>query len=776
MRTVKLLLVALLGLAWSGLTLGQAGGNAYVPTIPTNVTSPANNQCLVYQSSSQKWVNGSCSSGGGATVTGSPANGNLTFFSGAGTISNGNLSGDCTTSGTGVLTCQLSNLSSLPSIPDGTLLGNSSGGTAAPSAIASGITKVFDVRAYGAKCDGTTDDHAAWQSAINAAAALTPVSTTPLSAKIFGCGSGQSVITTTLNFTAFNGSPYAGALTVDMSGTCLIGKTAGTPVIDALGSRYIQWDHLCITGSATSTPNIGIQIGRTGNNISADLHYFNRPVVVGNYTFASVYNLASETVTFDDAYWENKQSTGTPYVYVADGYNHFNATSAFVTVTTPTETAQSFNEDTFIGGSFWGVNGAADMWLGNVTRHRFIGIYGATTAANAIVLYYASGGGAITSLLMDGHFETNAITDDFLITGTQATPVIYGLTFTDHLVNATNSVFKLGGSATSATMQNADIQIPQFVSGNSVKLFDSASAWTAAGRIQLPAAANWTPPASFAGTVCLTTVCSFGQYGTKSIQANITDSTAVGGNARGANAVDWQTLRNAAGQVASGLASTVGGGEFNLSTNTGSTVAGGQANTSSGIYSTAAGNGNLAQGAYSLALGNSNWATGVGGAVSGGQFAWDRGRYGSSCFASGEFATIGDAQQCISVLRISTTGAAAVRLTADGLTASAINCINIPNNTAFGLTIDVVAFDHTTVTKSASWNGWTGLITRGANAASTSLSMNTTPTPITNGSFSPTIAATADTSNGCLNISVTPPGGNTDTLNIVARAQTVEVQ
>src|SRR5207342_2675329 len=38
--------------------------------------------------------------GGGVTTTGSPASGNLTKFSGAGTITNGDLSGDVTTSGT----------------------------------------------------------------------------------------------------------------------------------------------------------------------------------------------------------------------------------------------------------------------------------------------------------------------------------------------------------------------------------------------------------------------------------------------------------------------------------------------------------------------------------------------------------------------------------------------------------------------------------------------------------------------------------------------------
>lgn len=100
-------LLRILGLAaLFAATVASAQQHQYSLAFPpTTIVSPTDNQCLVYQASSKRWVNGSCSSGGGATVTGSPANGNLAFFSGAGTISNGNLSGDCSTAGTGVLTC-----------------------------------------------------------------------------------------------------------------------------------------------------------------------------------------------------------------------------------------------------------------------------------------------------------------------------------------------------------------------------------------------------------------------------------------------------------------------------------------------------------------------------------------------------------------------------------------------------------------------------------------------------------------------------------------------
>ena len=73
--------------------------------------------------------------------------------------------------------------------------------------------------------------------------------------------------------------------------------------------------------------------------------------------------------------------------------------------------------------------------------------------------------------------------------------------------------------------------------------------------------------------------------GTSALQAQPTTSTATGGNARGANAVDWQTIRGAASQVASGAYSNIGGGFYNTATGFGATVAGGTAVTNSGGYS-----------------------------------------------------------------------------------------------------------------------------------------------------------------------------------------------
>ena len=74
-----------------------------------------------------------------------------------------------------------------------------------------------------------------------------------------------------------------------------------------------------------------------------------------------------------------------------------------------------------------------------------------------------------------------------------------------------------------------------------------------------------TPTLSFSGVAGLGLESNGALYvspaGTGALQAQATTSSTVGGNARGANAVDWQTKRNAASQVASGLGSVICGGE-----------------------------------------------------------------------------------------------------------------------------------------------------------------------------------------------------------------------
>ena len=109
--------------------------------------------------------------------------------------------------------------------------------------------------------------------------------------------------------------------------------------------------------------------------------------------------------------------------------------------------------------------------------------------------------------------------------------------------------------------------------------------------------------------------------GTGALQAQQTDSTATGGNARGANAVDWQTGRGGASQVASGQYNVIGGGFANTASAFNSTVAGGNGNVGAGSYCFIGGGlaNNTSGQAYSSAVGGqSNTSAGYYNFVGGG--------------------------------------------------------------------------------------------------------------------------------------------------------------
>ena len=103
--------------------------------------------------------------------------------------------------------------------------------------------------------------------------------------------------------------------------------------------------------------------------------------------------------------------------------------------------------------------------------------------------------------------------------------------------------------------------------------------------------------------------------GTGALQAQLTDSTATGGNARGTNAVDWQTVRDTAGKVGSGANSFLGSGQNNTSSGVWGVVAGGRNNfaaTNDAVV--VGGNGNTSGGgtptATTVVGGKSNTAAG----------------------------------------------------------------------------------------------------------------------------------------------------------------------
>lgn len=229
--------------------------------------------------------------------------------------------------------------------------------------------------------------------------------------------------------------------------------------------------------------------------------------------------------------------------------------------------------------------------------------------------------------------------------------------------------------------------------------------------------------------------------GTGALLAPVPNGAVTGGNKRGLNATDFQQIRGAASQVASGVYSVISGGGSNTASGSNSAVGGGYDNIASGLYSVISG-------------GYTNIASGIASTIPGGYYATANGikgllAYGFSGTASGQN------QMSFWGGRLDTTNATPTRITADAGAASATNQLTLRNNSAFRVRGTVVA-------RSTSTNDckeWTfeALIKRGATAADTTI----VGTPTVTSTFADTaaagrgIAVTADTTNGALAITAT---------------------
>lgn len=298
--------------------------------------------------------------------------------------------------------------------------------------------------------------------------------------------------------------------------------------------------------------------------------------------------------------------------------------------------------------------------------------------------------------------------------------------------------------------------------------------------------------------------------GNGAILANVPDNTTTNGNKRGLYAVDWQRTRGSSDRVASGDYSTIIGG-YNCIANSAGSIAGGYnavasnsysislglTNTAGGLYSTAIGSGNTASQQNSVAFGGNNTASGaysfvvgVNGVASGifstsignentasGGSSFAHGThsnafsiYGRKCYSSGREAANGDAQYSKFVLRERTTGNTATTLTTDSDTAGSTNQIILSNNSAYRFKGTIIGKKSGT-TDVAAWD-IDGLIVRGANAASTTLTVsNVTLVQNTPAWGTPTL--TADTGNGGLKVQVT--GAATTNIQWTAAIETTEV-
>lgn len=170
----------------------------------------------------------------------------------------------------------------------------------------------------------------------------------------------------------------------------------------------------------------------------------------------------------------------------------------------------------------------------------------------------------------------------------------------------------------------------------------------------------------------------------------------------------------------------------------------------------------------SSAQGSGASATSVGGYANGD--GTDARIWGQKAYANGKFATAGDAQSGLYVLRNLTTDGVATELFLDGVAAT--QRIVLPNNSAFTFEILITARRTDAVGGAAGYK-FEGVISKDASAASTAFIGNPVKSVLGETNSQWNVDITVDTTNGSLKVSVT--GQAAKTIRWVAVVKTSEV-
>jgi len=286
--------------------------------------------------------------------------------------------------------------------------------------------------------------------------------------------------------------------------------------------------------------------------------------------------------------------------------------------------------------------------------------------------------------------------------------------------------------------------------------------------------------------------------GNGGIIAGVPDNTLTGGNARGNNSVDLQSVRSANIQVASGNASVICGGERNTASGNNAVVVGGFGNTCSNQWSgVLGGNSNIASGDRStVGAGSSNTASGafstVGGgigntAATSGSFVVgysnsantenytsvaggrDAGAsiYGQTAYSSGIFTNTSDAQTSNIRFRRSVTGFSITEMLLDGgVDGTKRAVLNLaPNARAWRGRLDLIAIITVAGTASGVLVNDTFSISydfcikrTGAAATTVLVGSPVAVNQLSDASMSTSVVTiTANTTNGALKLEFTPP-------------------
>jgi len=436
-------------------------------------------------------------------------------------------------------------------------------------------------------------------------------------------GTGQTTASTAFNalspLTTAGDTLYGGT---SGAGTRLAIGTAGQVLTVNGGATAPQWS-TPTTGTVTSVSGTGTV---SGINLSGTVTSSGNLILGGSLDLSSPPAIGGTT----PAAGTFTTITGQTEVLKGTGENLVTNSTSLATTWSPTNATVTTGQTDPFGGTnailltdnSTNGNHALQQQLTTTTNATTVtySVYLKAGTANFAGLYFYQSGGGVFINLTTGAFASNLFQAPTSYAITNAGNGWWRLSITTNAyVNSASNYFQIYMATTAATNpayagtgSTIYISAPQFEIGSVTNTYISTTTTVVYG----------TPTLSFSGVAGLGLQSDGSLYvspaGTGAIQAQATTSSTVGGNARGANAVDWQTLRGGATQVASGLASFLGAGTGNSvtgaysingsgggnsATNNYSSVLGGQNNTASGVFSSECGGyQNTASGYYGTVL------------------------------------------------------------------------------------------------------------------------------------------------------------------------------
>ena len=349
--------------------------------------------------------------------------------------------------------------------------------------------------------------------------------------------------------------------------------TNGTGTVTSVGGTGTV-NGLSLSGTVTSTGNL--TLGGTLNLSSPPAIGATTPSTVNATTITGQtgvlrgtgQNLLLRSQEFDNASWINTNITVTPNTVIApDG------TTTADTITFTAASPSNYQSFTCVAGQTYTFS--FYVKLGTYVSKYWIAVFN-QTASSFIASDVVASPTPTTS-------DWTRVTYTFTIPSGCTTARVYPFRIADGSVTAGQTIFLWGAQVELAS--SAGTYIPTTTT-----------------------AVYGTPTLSFSGVSEIGLLSTGALYlqpaGTGALQAQATTSTTVGGNARGANAVDWQTSRNAANQVASNSNAVIGGGNANLCSGFAGSIVGGSSNISNNNYTFVGGGlSNTASSPYAITTG-----------------------------------------------------------------------------------------------------------------------------------------------------------------------------